>query len=184
MTAGLQTVIRIPTLQTERLRLRAPRAEDYEAYAAFRASPRAATVGGPNTRDQAFQQFCALIGHWQVRGWGRWVIADRATDLALGTTGLYDPDGWPEPELAWSLFEHAEGKGIAFEAARAARRHAYEALGFATLISCVTPQNTRSAALARRMGCTFEGTVPHETLGAVHVWRHPAPDALDKDQAP
>lgn len=165
----------IPVLTTDRLTLRAPRADDFEAYAAFRSSPRAATVGGPYSRAQAFSQFTSLIGHWTVRGYGRWMIADKSTDAPLGISGLYYPEDWPEPELAWSVFDHAEGQGIAFEAASAARAYAFDTLGWTRLMSLVDPTNTRSVALARRLGCTEGGTYNHPTFGTLHYWLHPAP---------
>ena len=46
-------------------------------------------------------------------GW----CADRNDGAALGVVGLFYPEGWPEPELAWSLFANAEGRGVAREAA-------------------------------------------------------------------
>ncbi|MEO0830667.1 MAG: GNAT family N-acetyltransferase [Pseudomonadota bacterium] len=171
----MTTTVTIPTLETERLRLRAPVASDFEAYAAFRSSERARMVGGPNPRWQAFQQLCALAGQWQIRGFGRWIIADKATDAPLGTVGVYAPDGWPEPEIAWSVFAEAEGRGIAYEAALESRRYAYDTLGFNTIVSCISPENTRSLALAKRMGCTQEGAFDLEDLGTLHVWRHPSP---------
>lgn len=172
------TCITIPTLETERLRLRAPEFRDFESFAAFRASPRAVHVGGPHDRDQAFNQLCALIGHWQLRGYGRWIVADRETDEALGTTGPYYPEGWYAPEIAWSVFDRAEGRGIAYEAAQAARAYAYDVLGWTTVVSLVTPENTRSAALAQRMGCVRDGTFEHESIGPLHIWRHPSAEAL------
>lgn len=165
----------IPTLTTERLTLRAPQQSDYEAYVAFRVSARAATVGGPYTRQQAFNQFCELIGHWTIRGFGRWIIADRSTDEPYGVTGVYHPEDWPQPELAWSLFENGEGKGIAFEAAQAARDYAFGTLGLTELISLIDPTNTRSIALAKRLGCTPGGSFEHDELGTLHYWTHPAP---------
>ena len=166
----------IPTLHTERLILRAPRAEDFDAYAAFRASDRAKSVGGPYSRAQAFEQLCSIVGHWHLRGYGRWMVADRETDAPLGIVGLYYPEDWPEPELAWSLFEAAEGRGIAFEAAQAARDYAYDIMGWSTAISLIDPANSRSVALARRMGCTDGETFTHPTFGVMHIWRHPAPE--------
>lgn len=165
----------IPTLTTDRLVLRAARADDFDAYAAFRASPRAASVGGPYTRQQAFFQFTSLIGHWTVRGYGRWIIADRASDVPMGVSGLYFPEDWPEPELAWSVFDHAEGRGLAFEAAKAARDYAFDTLGWTRLISLIDPANTRSVALAKRLGCAPGGTYDHPTYGTLHYWTHPAP---------
>ena len=173
-----ETVLRIPTLETERLRLRAPRPSDFDAFAAFRAGPRSDYAGGPFTREQAFQQFCALTGHWAMRGFGRWIVADRESDAPLGVIGLFYPEGWLEPEIAWALFEDAhEGKGLAAEAARAARRYAYETLGWPTVVSLIGPRNEGSARLAARLGATREGVYHHASLGPLDVWRHPAPGA-------
>ena len=171
-----ETVVRIPTLQTVHLALRAPRIEDFEAYAAFRASERAQHIGGPSTCAQAFLQLAALVGHWQLRGYGRWVVADKATDEAFGVVGLYYPADWPEPEIAWSLFESAEGRGIAFEAAAAAREYAYRTLGWQTVVSLIAPENARSIALARRLGAVPDGVHEHEEFGALDVYRHPRPE--------
>lgn len=38
---------RIPEIETERLRLRLPRMDDFPAHIEFRASPRSKGVGGP-----------------------------------------------------------------------------------------------------------------------------------------
>lgn len=170
------TVVRIPTIETPRLVLRAPRAEDFEAYAAFRASERSRIIGGPFTRAQAFEQMAALVGHWHLRGFGRWMVADKATGEALGVVGLFHPDNWPEPEIAWSVFDAAEGRGIAFEAATAARDYAYRTLGWRTAISLIAPENERSIALARRLGAVRDGTHPHEHFGSLDIYRHPAPE--------
>lgn len=171
--------LHIPQLETERLILRVPRLSDFEAFAAFCASPRSVNVGGPYTRDQAFSRLSAIIGHWQLRGYGRWLIAGKADDAPLGVGGLYFPEGWPEPEIAWSVFDHAEGRGIALEAALATRSYAYDILGWSTLISCTLPDNTRSVALARRMGAVQEDDFHHETYGPLNVWRHLSPDQIE-----
>ena len=171
-------MIEIPTLETERLRMRAPRLDDLDAYAAFRGSDRAVHLGGPYSRAQAFDQLGELLGHWQLRGFGRWMIADKETDAPLGVGGLMDPDDWPEPEIAWTVFGHAEGKGIAYEAALATRAYAYDTLGWTRVVSCISPDNTRSLALARRMGAVHESDYQHETIGTLQVWRHLGPEEL------
>jgi RimJ/RimL family protein N-acetyltransferase len=170
--------IGIPELETERLLLRAPVASDFEPFVLFRMSERAHTVGGPYSRAQAYGQFCELFGHWFLRGYGRWVVADRDTDGPLGVVGLWYPEGWPEPEIAWSFFGDAEGKGIAFEAAQAARDFAYATLGWATAASLIIEGNERSFSLARRLNAHFESTFQHPELGDMQVWRHPGPSDL------
>ena len=172
------TTLHIPTVETQNLRLRAPLWSDFDAFAAFRMSERTKFLGGPCTRTQAFDKLGEIIGHWHLRGYGRWIVADKATDAPIGVAGLFFPDDWPEPEIAWSVFEAAEGRGIAFEAATASRAYAYETLGWKTAVSCVTPGNTRSVALALRMGCTREADYTSRDGMTLEVYRHPAPDAL------
>ncbi len=172
------TTLHIPTVETERLRLRAPRFDDFEAYAAFRGSERARILGGPFDRTDAFEQLAALIGHWALRGYGRWMVADRATDAPLGVIGLFFPEDWPEPEIGWSLFETAEGKGVAYEAALATRAYAYDTLGWRSVASLIAPDNTRSAALARRMGAQIDGHHVHPIIGPLDIWRHAGPEMV------
>ena len=178
-------MIDIPTLHTKRLTLRAPRWSDFEAYAAFRGSERARILGGPYNRDVAFDQLSAILGHWVLRGFGRWLIADKETDEPLGIAGPFYPEGWPEPEIAWSVFESAEGKGIAYEAAMASRGYAYEVLGWDTAISLIASKNDRSIKLAERMGAKPDGLFHHPEygnehpyFGDLHVYRHPSPEEL------
>lgn len=168
----------IPVIETERLRLRGPQTADYDAFAAFGESPRAASLGGPFSRAKSFHRFCAIWGHWAMRGFGRFIVADRGSDAALGIVGPFFPDGWPEPEIAWTVFDGAEGRGIAFEAASAARAYAYGTLGWRTAVSCISPENTRSQALARRLGCVADSTYRHPEGFDLVIWRHPAPEAL------
>lgn len=167
----------IPVIETERLILRAPRLEDLGPLAEFRESERARSVGGPFPAGTSFTALCALAGHWQLRGFGRWIVTLKGDDTALGVVGPFHPDDWPEPEIAWTVFDGAEGRGIAFEAAAAARAWAYATLGWTRAVSLVDPANTRSVALARRLGAEAEGVHPHPTLGVLQIFRHPAPEA-------
>ncbi|MEL7116900.1 MAG: GNAT family N-acetyltransferase, partial [Pseudomonadota bacterium] len=169
--------LNIPVLTTERLTLRAPTMADFPAWVAFRADPvRSQGVGGPVGEGAAFEKFGEILGHWQLRGFGRFLVADRQTDEALGVIGPYHPPDWPEPEIAWSVFAAAEGRGVALEAARASRDFAYQTLGWTTAISMIVPENVRSIALAERLGCTRDADYQHDDMGPMQVWRHPSPE--------
>jgi RimJ/RimL family protein N-acetyltransferase len=167
----------IPTLQTPRLRLRAPVPADFEAYAAFFASERAIYEDGPLDRSAAWGEFAASAAGWVLRGFGSFSLEDRASGRYLGEAGLYQPPHYPEPEIGWILMAEAEGKGIAHEAALAVRRWAYAALGLPTLVSYIDARNVRSVRLAERLGAVLDPAAPSCGPGAL-VYRHPAPDAL------
>ncbi|MEL6197391.1 MAG: GNAT family N-acetyltransferase, partial [Pseudomonadota bacterium] len=144
--------IEIPTLETERLILRAPLPRDAEASIGFMMSERSKFVGGPQTRNKAWRSFALEIGHWVLRGFGMWTVTLKGDDRALGIVGCWYPEGWPEKEIGWTLLEEAEGKGITQEAALAARAHAYGTLGWPTAVSYIDHGNDRSIALAERLG--------------------------------
>jgi RimJ/RimL family protein N-acetyltransferase len=166
----------IPTLNTERLLLRPPRAEDFESYAAFFASDRAVWEDGPLSRQDAWSEFATAAGAWVVRGFGSLSIADGATGRYLGEVGLYQPDHYPEPEIGWILMADAEGRGIAHEAAFTLRRWAYATLGLDTLVSYIARGNRRSIRLAERLGAVPDPDAPSCARDA-GVWRHPGPEA-------
>ena len=168
----------IPTISTPRLTLRAPEAGDFPDFADFYASERSKFVGGPATEEQSWRMLATELGHWPLRGYGRWAVEETETGKLAGIIGLWFPKGWPEPELGWDLMNGFEGKGYATEAATAARTYAYETLGWTTTISLVAPANGGSRSVAKRMGATFEGMFDHERHGTLEIWRHMSPDDL------
>jgi RimJ/RimL family protein N-acetyltransferase len=146
------------TLDTERLRLRAFRQDDFETYAAICADPevmRYLGEGKPLTRSDAWRQMAMILGHWQLRGYGLWAVEDRATGILLGRIGFFQPEGWPDFELGWMLRRQAWGKGYATEGARRAMAHAFTALGRDHLISLIRPGNDPSIRVAERLGETL-----------------------------
>ncbi len=167
----------VPTVETQRLRLRGAKLSDLEAYAAFRASERVRFMGGPNDRDEAFSDLCYGLGQWAMRGYGLWVVADKSTDEPLGYTGLYHPEYWADREISWAVFESAAGKGVATEAARAVRDFAYDRLGWDTVISAIIPGNEPSIALAKRLGATLDGKYEHPKIGEMLIYRHVTPES-------
>ena len=163
-----------PTLQTPRLRL-VPLAERHiPAYQAFLASPRAAAQGWGMLPHEAWRSFAAMIGHDVLRGFSPFVTEALDDGRAVGLCGPWWPDGQPEREVKWHIWSDAdEGKGYAHEAAQAVLAHVFGALGWDTAVSYILPTNTRSQALAQRLGAQQDDTwiTPHGTK--VLVFRHP-----------
>ncbi|KAA2313571.1 N-acetyltransferase [Pseudooceanicola sediminis] len=170
--------VQIPTLTSERLTLRGPDARDIDALSAFYASDRSRFVGGPMNREQTWRQLATEIGHWTLRGYGRWMVDLTATGATVGMVGLWNPEGWPEPEIGWDLMNGHEGHGYATEAALTARAYAYDVLGWSTAISLVKPGNDGSAHVALRLGARMDGEYSHVRFGHLDIYRHPAPADL------
>ena len=123
------------------------------------------------TAEQAWFGFLAGIGHWHWHGFGFFMIVDRQSGQPVGRAGLIRHAGWPEIELAWHLFEGAEGKGFATEAAMAVKKWACKDLGLKRVYSYIDRENTRSQAVAKRLGATTDGTqAPHEPQA--EAWVH------------
>jgi len=171
----------IPTLTTERLTLRAPTEADFPALVDFYASERSQFVGGPMSDELTWRALAGELGHWALKGFGRWAVDITETGQFIGIIGLWHPFGFPEPELGWDLMDGFTGKGYATEAALAGRAHAYDTLGMTTLISLVKPANTASAAVAKRLGCVHDGDFSHVRHGFLNIYRHPAPNLAQKD---
>lgn len=167
-----------PVLHTERLTLRAPIAADWPTYRDFALSDRARFVRPPDVdEERAWRMFASMIGHWVLRGWGSFVFTPKGDDRPLGMVGPWFPQGWPEREILWMVWDMScEGKGLVSEAVDATLDHAFGALGWDTAVSYIDPANTRSIRLAERLGARPDPGAPTSRLAespVLHVYRHP-----------
>jgi len=166
-----------PVIEADRFTLRVPGPQDFERFAAFFGSGRARFVGGPVGRDQAWRVLGTVIGHWSLRGWGPFALVPRGETVAAGSVGPWFPEGWPEPEIGWMLWDaRLEGCGLMRDAALAARRHAYGDLGWTTAVSYIAPDNTRSRTLAERLGAWPDPDAARHDGDPHLVYRHPGPE--------
>jgi len=173
----MTSAVTIPTLTTERLILRAPGPQDLGPFAAFYASAGAKFVGGYQSEAETWRYLCQVIGHWALRGYGRWMVTRKGDDTAIGLVGLHNPWDWPEPEVGWYIWDGL-GQGYASEAGRAARDYAYSTLGWTTLMSMIAPGNDASVRVATALGAVREADHDHPRHSPLMVYRHPGPEAL------
>lgn len=150
----------IPTLKTQRLTLRTQTMADFPAYLAFMASPRSIGVGGPYDLWKTWGVFCHDLANWHFFGHGALMIELGETGECIGQVGINHGPLFPEKELGWLLYDGHEGKGYAAEAATALRDWAFETLQLPTLVSYVSPQNSKSAAVATRIGGSLDPSAP------------------------
>ncbi len=142
------------TLHTQRLLLRRPQAGDLPAYTAYCASERTHFVRGPFSAAEAFDKFASIIGHWTLRGFGRYVITQNGTPIGhVGPLAMEDVD---PPEFTWTLWDaSAEGNGFATEAALAVKKHLLSDNDWPQMIIRIMPDNSASCRIAERIGATL-----------------------------
>lgn len=146
--------MKIPELETQRLRLRAWREEDIQAYIEMCADPEVMRFlgGQPMTAQAAWRHGAYIIGHWQLRGFGHWVLEHKASGQFAGRAGFFQPEGWPGFEIGWALCKKFWGQGLAEEAARCALAYGFDEMGRNEVISIIDPGNTASIKLAEKLG--------------------------------
>jgi RimJ/RimL family protein N-acetyltransferase len=155
--------------------LRAWRPDDVDFFARLYTDPEVTRyLGDGSTLDRAttWRAVAAAIGHWALRGYGQWVVTLRSTGEAIGRSGLYNPEGWPDLEVGYVIAPVHQGHGYATEAAGAALRHAIDVVGARRVISLIHPENVRSQRVAERLGGVREPDI--EFFGrTVRVYGYP-----------
>jgi RimJ/RimL family protein N-acetyltransferase len=94
----------------------------------------------------------AVTDHWQAFGYGAWVVEAQDSPGLLGFAGLMrvppflaDAGAGVGPELGWRFASAAWGRGIATEAAIAARDDAFARLGLPEVNSIIQPDRKPGA---------------------------------------
>lgn len=150
----------IPTLETARLRLRAPSLKDFpDSLAMWRDEGVARhTTGRPATPEEAWARLLRYVGHWCLIGYGYWVVERIADGAYVGEVGFADfhrditPALDPAPEAGWVLSPAAHGQGYATEAVAAALAWRDRALPHGPTSCIIAPENTASRRVAAKLG--------------------------------
>lgn len=172
-----------PILETPRLRLRPHVLSDLDKLCDLLGTDRARYMGGPIEHKDAWRWVASEVASWELMGYGSWGIETKQ-GVFLGQISILCPPHFPEKEIGWTLLQAAEGQGFAAEAATAALHWAW-AQGMDTLVSYIHPDNTRSIALAERLGAQRDvaAAIPDgETIDENHVYRH-SPDTDGSPEA-
>jgi RimJ/RimL family protein N-acetyltransferase len=161
----------VPTIETERLRMRAYRLDDFTDCAAMWAD--AAVVryigGKPFTEEEVWAKMLRYAGLWSLMGFGYWAIEEKGSGDYVGEIGFADfkrdvqPSLAGMPELGWVLISRVHGRGYATEAVRAALEWAAGHFGAVKTACLIHPENLASIRVAEKCGyrelrrTTYEG---------------------------
>ena len=165
----------VPVIETDRLKMRGHRLDDFVDCTAMWADPIVTRhIGGkPFSEEETWARFLRYIGHWSLMGFGYWAIEEKETGGFVGELGFADfkrdmePSIKGVPELGWVLASTAHGKGYATEAVRAAVAWGETHFGPVRTVCIIHPDNLASIRVAEKCGykevqrTTYKG---HATL--------------------
>ncbi len=147
-----------PVIETERLVLRPPTMADFPRWAQFQADAETTRfIGGPKTPPETWRILMTVAGAWSLTGISFFSVIEKASGQWVGRIGPWRPEGWPGPEVGWSLHPDAAGKGYAREAAVASLDDAFDVLGWDEAIHTIDADNAASIRLAERLGSRYRG---------------------------
>ena len=149
-----------PTLQTERLVLRAFDLNDTVDVYAYAHSPVVGPMAGwPAHR--SLEESRQVVQHFMHSG-DVWAIVEKKTGRVIGSVGLH-ADLKREVEnarmLGYALGEAHWGQGYATEAANAVLHFAFEELGCPLVAAYHFPKNAKSKRVIKKLGFAAEGTL-------------------------
>ena len=151
-------VFEAPRLETERLILRAHRAEDFDDIHTVWTAPEVFRhiTGAPSSKAECWTRLTRYAGHWLLMGYGFWAVEDRVGGAYLGEVGIMefrrDIKEPPEtPEAGWVL-RAPRGRGLAGEAMAAVFAWADAQPRLQTTTCLIAPENKASIRVAQKLG--------------------------------
>ena len=171
----------VPVIETERLLLRAPSADDLDASTAMWGNPAVVRhIGGkPFTREEVWSRILRARGLWSMLGYGYWAVYDKASGRFVGDVGFADfhRDFTPSiegiPEMGWVLDPWCHGQGYASEAVTAAIAWGEATLDAREYACIINPDNAPSIKVAAKAGFEEQHRVAYKG-DPILVFRRPA----------
>ncbi len=158
-----------PILTTQRTILRPHTLADFPSMAAMWSDPNVVRYisGKPSSKAEAWTHLLRYAGHWNLLGFGYWVVEDRTSATFLGEVGFadyhreIDPPFDGTPEAGWVMTVASHGQGLAREAVRAALEWADKNLYANQTVCMIAPEHAASLRLARDLGYANERYAQH-----------------------
>ena len=149
-----------PVIETERLRLRPWRKQDFRAYHSLLQHPEVHRHFGPTPMgaEECWRRLSASVGMWELRGFGGWAVDRLADGKLIGSVSLFnawrklEPEFGDEPEMGWIFAHEVHGQGLAGETCRAVLHWAEANLDPTPVWAIIAPTNEPSIRLAEKLG--------------------------------
>jgi ribosomal-protein-alanine N-acetyltransferase len=146
-------------LQTRRLLLRRFRNEDLDALAVLMSDAKFMRFSsGQCSREQTKEFLEKILAGYRKNAPSQFAVIVRSENKLIGYCGFFRQivDEAEEIEIGYRLDSNYWGQGLATEAARAVRDHAFNDLKLDHVISLIHPDNLASRRVAEKNGLVVE----------------------------
>jgi RimJ/RimL family protein N-acetyltransferase len=157
--------MQIPSIETDRLFLRAFTLDDLDDLAEIVRNPevmRYMPGGKPMPRERAAANLKNIMDHWENHGFGWWAVDEKSDDRLIVWCGLGIVEELTATEVAYLFDQPYWGRGIATEAAHASLRYGFEELKLERVIALAHTENIASQRVMQKNGMEYRG--------ALHLW--------------
>ncbi len=148
----------IPTIETQRLRLRPFNLEDsvplhkiLEVEGILLYFP----TSDPPDQERVAKLVQRQIDHWDEHGYGWWAVEAMDNNQLIGWNGLQYLPETDEIEIGFLLAKPYWGTGLATEGALVGINYGFNALKIPTIIGIVHPENFASQRVLEKIGLVF-----------------------------
>jgi ribosomal-protein-alanine N-acetyltransferase len=108
------------------------------------------------TRDRALVGIGRILEHWNLLGFGYWVVELKEEARMVGYCGLRRLMPTNEIELLYGIERGQWGRGLTTEAARASLRFGFEQMKFDRIMAVTDPLNKGSRRVMEKSGMKHE----------------------------
>lgn len=163
----------VPTIETERLTLRAFTEDDFEPYfeRIFSARPVMRFLSGsgePRTREESMLSFARFISPERDPRDRVWGVVERVSDEVIGHAILQRLDTSDLIEVGYALGERWWGAGIATEASKAVVDYGFAHTPLELIVGVARPENAASRRVLEKSGLTYLGLRHYYKLDLVY----------------
>lgn len=147
-------------LQTERMRIRQFREEDFGAYFTMESDDVVMRYINGRGRGlaEARERFnCYLSDYCQDSGFGAWAVCLADDPQPIGTSCLNFIDNTTIWQIGYKFSPQHHGKGLATELAKGLLQYAFECCRLAEVSAVCDPQNKASEKVMQKAGMEYIG---------------------------
>jgi len=146
-------------IDTKRLTLRPLVLDDAPFYLRLLNEPSfLQNIGDKGVRDLDGARAAILAGPMAMQqqlGYSLWMVIRKEDGVRIGMCGLIKRDTLPDTDIGYAYLPAYWGQGYAWEAASATLAYGRDVVGLPRLLGIVSPGNTASAELLKKLGMHY-----------------------------